>query len=97
MMFRHVAALALVGWYIMLPATTSTPGTANASPAPSVSIWGNYKTREECEQDRHSMLNDPVLGERMKEAQCAQSPADQRRPSQCRLQTLGPELRPHQS
>ena len=80
MRFRHVAALALVGWYIMLPATTSTPGTANASPAPSVSIWGYYKTREECEQDRHSMLNDPVLGERMKEAKCAQSPADQKTP-----------------
>jgi hypothetical protein len=64
----------------MLPATTSTPGAANASPVPSVSIWGYYNTREECEQDRLSMLNDPVIGERMKEAKCAQSPAHQKTP-----------------
>jgi hypothetical protein len=80
MRFRHIAALALVGWYLMLPATTSTPKAANASPVPSVSIWDYYNTREACEQDRISMLNDPVIGERMKEAKCAQSPAHQKTP-----------------
>ena len=80
MRFRHVAAFAIVGWYIMLPATTSTPGSANASPVPSFSTWGLYATREACEQDRQSMLTDPVLGERMKEAKCAQAATDQQTP-----------------
>jgi hypothetical protein len=64
----------------MLPATTSTPGTANASPVPSFSTWGLYNTREACEQDRQSMLSDPVLGVRIKEAKCAQAPVDQKTP-----------------
>jgi len=80
MRFRHVAAFAMVGWYIMLPATISTPGLANASPVQSFSTWGLYNTREACEQDRQSMLSDPVLGERMKEAKCAQAPTDQKTP-----------------
>ena len=57
---RHAAALVLVVWYLMVPATASKSGTAEAGPAPS--IWGSYKTREACEQDRQSLVDDPVVG-----------------------------------
>jgi hypothetical protein len=71
---RHAAALVLVGWYLMVPATASKSGTAEAGPAPS--IWGSYKTREACEQDRQSLVDDPVVGERMKAAKCLPSTSD---------------------
>ena len=70
MRLRHCAALALLGWYLLLPTTPPQSGEANAAPSPTASIWNTYKTREACEQDRLLYLNDPVIGPRMKAAQC---------------------------
>ena len=76
MKVRHAAMLALVGWYLMLPATAPQSGAANASPSPS--IWDSYKTREACEQERAILVNDPVIGERMRAGICLPSTNDPR-------------------
>jgi hypothetical protein len=73
---RHTAALALVGWYLMVPAAASKYGDANASPTPS--IWDSYKTRDDCQKERESLLNDPVIGPRMKDAHCLPGTDDPR-------------------
>jgi hypothetical protein len=76
MKLHHAAMLALVGWYLMLPATAPQSGAANASPSPS--IWNSYKTREACEQERASLVNATVVGAPMKPAVCLPSTNDQR-------------------
>ncbi len=45
---RHAAALALVGWYLMVPA----PGNESA-PLQYWSQLGSYDTAKACEQDRN--------------------------------------------
>ena len=70
----HAAALALVVWSLTVPATASKSGTVEAGPAPS--IWGSYKTREACELERQSLVDDPVVGERMKAAKCLPPTSD---------------------
>jgi hypothetical protein len=56
------------------------PGVRKRFSHPVFFNLGLYNTREACEQDRRSMLTDPVLGERMKEAKCAQVSIHQKTP-----------------
>ncbi len=54
---RHAAALALVGWYLMIPPVgdTSTP----------LARWvhvGSYDTATECETTRLKLANDTLKG-----------------------------------
>jgi hypothetical protein len=69
---RHAAALALVGWYLMLPLQApDEEGTANAAPSPAgSSTFAVYRSHQDCEAERLQLLDDPVVGERMKSAQC---------------------------
>jgi hypothetical protein len=67
----QAAAVALVGWYLMLPAQPVERGTANAAPSPeAASTFAVYKTQRECEEERRHLLHDPVIGERMADAKC---------------------------
>ena len=79
MKFPSAAALALVGWYLMLPAQPVERGAANAAPSPeAVSTFAVYKTQRECEENRRQLLEDPVLGERMVDAKCVITTDDPR-------------------
>ncbi|HVA76756.1 MAG TPA: hypothetical protein VNF27_02630 [Candidatus Binataceae bacterium] len=55
MKFRHAAALALVGWYLMLaPRTSDKPPITYDTTAP-LSKWkivGSYDTAKECDQGK---------------------------------------------
>ena len=54
MKFRHAAALAIVGWYLML-----TPPDLPVANRASVSNWEHesiYDTLKKCEQARHELL-----------------------------------------
>ena len=76
---RHAAALALVGWYLMLPAHPVERGSANAAPSPeAASTFAVYKTQRECEEERRQFLDDPVIGERMADAKCLNTDDDPR-------------------
>lgn len=72
---RHAAALALVGWALILPMQVPAErGTANADSAPAASsTFGVYKTREKCEAERHLWLSDPVIGTKMAAAKCVEA------------------------
>jgi hypothetical protein len=71
---QYLSALAVLTWYLVLPTTAPQSGDANAAPSPTISIWNTYKTREACEQDRLLYVDDPVIGARMKVAQCVTAP-----------------------
>ena len=77
MKLRNAAVLAIAGWYLMLPATAPQSGSANADPYPIASIWGSYKTREQCELERQNLITDPVVGARMEAAKCLPSDNNQ--------------------
>jgi hypothetical protein len=55
MKLRHAAALALAGWYLLVPPVLRAPdGHARANPAAPLSKWkffGVYPTEEECRRD----------------------------------------------
>jgi hypothetical protein len=51
---RHAAALALVGWYLMIPPLPEDP-LLLADPTPPLSVWflkQSFDTAKECEQVR---------------------------------------------
>jgi hypothetical protein len=77
---RHAAALALVGWALILPMQVPAEhGTANADSAPAAtSTFAVYKTAEDCDAERRQLLSDPVVGERMKDARCVEEEVDPR-------------------
>jgi hypothetical protein len=77
---RHAAALALVGWYLMLPAQApDETGTAIAAPSPVAgATFAVYKSQQDCETERRGLLDDPVVGEKMKSAECLPTPDDPR-------------------
>jgi hypothetical protein len=53
---RHAAALALVGWYLMMPPTPQDPSLL-ADPTPSLSVWflkQSFDTAKECEHTRRA-------------------------------------------
>jgi hypothetical protein len=49
---RHSAALALLGWYLMLPPVTSDGRTQKDAPLSRWYIFSSFETKEECEQVR---------------------------------------------
>jgi hypothetical protein len=69
---RHAAALALVGWYLMVPPVTSDGRTQKDAPLSRWYIASNFETKEECEQVRQASSgsaicvasDDPRLKER---------------------------------
>ncbi|HUA36091.1 MAG TPA: hypothetical protein VMA09_20950 [Candidatus Binataceae bacterium] len=72
----HAAALGLMTWYLMLPSEAATPGAANAATTPVASVFGTYTNQGDCAKDRERFENDPVIGLRMRAAQCIQSSTD---------------------
>ena len=56
---RHVAALALVGWYLLIPPLAATDGLSIDTTAP-LSAWNNMKpgfaTKQECEDTKAKMI-----------------------------------------
>ncbi len=57
MKLRHAAALALVGWYLMVP-PLNADGTPNAhAPLSQWSMDGSYDTAKECTDRFHSDMN----------------------------------------
>jgi len=77
----HHAAILVMGWYLLVPTSAPTSGEANAAPSPTASIWNTYKSRAACEAERRSLIDDPVIGERMAAAKCLQT-KDQSHPHQ---------------
>ena len=77
---RHAVALALVGWYLMPPAQApDETGTAIAAPSPVAGATSAvYKSQQDCETERRGLLDDPVVGEKMKSAECLPTPDDPR-------------------
>lgn len=49
---RHAAALALVGWYLMMPPVTSDGRIQKDAPLSRWYIFSNFETKEECEKAR---------------------------------------------
>jgi hypothetical protein len=52
MNLRHTAALALVGWYLMMPPVTSDGRIQKNAPLSRWYIFSNFETKEECEKAR---------------------------------------------
>jgi len=80
MKIYHAAALGLMTWYLMLPSEAPSPGAANAATTPVASVFGTYKEQDDCSKDRERFENDPVIGQRMRAAQCIQSSSDPSQP-----------------
>jgi hypothetical protein len=74
MKLAHAAALALMGWQLIIPTSAPQPGAANAESTPVVSIWGTYSTEQQCVQEQARFADDPVVGPRMKAGKCVPSP-----------------------
>jgi hypothetical protein len=55
---RHATALALVGWYLMVPPLSAVRGTwserVNAG-----DVRGQFESKDECEKARHRFISDP--------------------------------------
>jgi len=52
MKVAHAAALALVGWYIVLPPTGSDRRAQKRAPLSRWYIFSNFETKEQCEKAR---------------------------------------------
>ncbi len=56
---RHIAALALVGWYLMVPTVTSShdrPAKINSDkPIAQWTVWQSFDSAELCERARADM------------------------------------------
>lgn len=55
MKLRHAAALALVGWYLLLPPLSTTVEELRAGDVPSLAKWRQwwaFDTAKECEHER---------------------------------------------
>jgi hypothetical protein len=74
MKLRHAAALALVGWYLMIPPGAQS-GFDTTAPLGKWFVYGGYDSAHECEGakflDREGLKqrNDP-LADAFKHAQC---------------------------
>ena len=49
---RHAAALALIGWYLMLPPVNSDGRTQKDAPLWRWYIFSSYETKQACEKER---------------------------------------------
>jgi hypothetical protein len=49
MKLRHAAALALVGWYLMIPSSTLPPGVAYKEPLRKWQIVRGFDTANDCD------------------------------------------------
>jgi len=52
MKLRHAAALALVGWYLMMPPSTSSGRIQKDAPLSRWYIFTTFETKKECEKAR---------------------------------------------
>jgi hypothetical protein len=52
MKLRHAAALALTGWYLMVPPLIDSSGIANQEPLSKWTILGTFDSGEDCESGR---------------------------------------------
>jgi hypothetical protein len=60
MKLRHAAALALVGWYLMMPPRKTVDGQVFPDTTVAVSQWSQmqaYDTAKECEADAIKLRN----------------------------------------
>jgi hypothetical protein len=59
--FRHAVALALVGWYLMLPPLGSSERDFPVESSAPITNWtnsGSYDSAKECEIERHKLSVD---------------------------------------
>jgi len=59
MNLRHATALALVGWYLMLPPPSSTWGNWS-HPVNTWDVHGQFESKDECEKARRQYVTDPA-------------------------------------
>jgi hypothetical protein len=76
MKLAHAAAVALMGWQLIIPTSVPQPGAANAESTPVIMIWGTFSTQQLCIQEQERFADDPVVGPRMKAGKCVPSPKD---------------------
>jgi hypothetical protein len=78
MKLHYAAALALVGWYLMMPPQSNTPGGQRMAALSHWAIAGSFDTEKDCDAARvKSSKKDPTLGkyrgmpaEEIYDAQC---------------------------
>jgi hypothetical protein len=58
MNLRHAAALALVGWYLMVPPASSAWGNWS-HPVNTWDVHGRFESKDECEKARQQYVSDP--------------------------------------
>jgi hypothetical protein len=58
MALRHAAALALVGWYLMMPPMTEKNEADAEGPLSKWQNDGSFDLASACEAVRHSLVND---------------------------------------
>jgi hypothetical protein len=54
--FRHAAALALVGWYLLAPPLGPNKEARSAAPLKEWANFGSYDTAKECTDDRANQV-----------------------------------------
>jgi hypothetical protein len=79
---RHAAALALIGWYLMVPPTTAPP-YLKVNPDAQISRWehyGSYDSAKECESNilyLHEQANKFTRAQRVNPSTAKESEAAQ--------------------
>jgi hypothetical protein len=56
MTFRHAAALALAGWYLIIPSSTLPPGVAHKEPLRKWQTVRGFDSADDCEDFRSAFF-----------------------------------------
>ena len=88
---RHVAALALVGWYLMVPPVESGGRVNFEAPLSQWHRWGSYDTARECSVDESDLID---RGKRVREEHPQNEMTDMFTQAQC-IASDDPRLKPN--
>jgi hypothetical protein len=55
---RHTAALALIGWYLIIPSSTLPPGVAYSQPLSKWAIVRGFDTADDCDDFLSTFFED---------------------------------------
>jgi hypothetical protein len=56
MTLRHAAALAVIGWYLMMPPPYWSKTNPRNAPLRQWTVFGRYDTAQECSDERTKMI-----------------------------------------
>jgi hypothetical protein len=56
MTLRHVAALAVIGWYLLMPPPYWSKTNPRNAPLSQWTVFGHYDTAQECSDERTKMI-----------------------------------------